>query len=67
MGGLWFVFSYTYYMKKITYKLKTMINFIKRLFTKKKVELPKSIHEQIEENLKERQRIKEEINSKKKI
>ena len=44
-----------------------MINFIKRLFTKKKVELPKSIHEQIEENLKERQRIKEEINSKKKI
>ena len=41
-----------------------MINFIKRLFTKKKVELPKSIHEQVEENLKERQRIKDEIASK---
>lgn len=44
-----------------------MINFIKRLFTKKKVELPKSIHEQVEENLKERQRIKDEIEFKKKI
>ena len=41
-----------------------MINFIKRLFTKKKVKLPKSIHEQVEENLKERQRIKDEIASK---
>lgn len=44
-----------------------MINFIKRLFTKKKVELPKSIHDQVEENLKERQRIKDEIEFKKKI
>lgn len=44
-----------------------MINFIKRLFAKKKVKVQKSIHEQIEENLKERLRIKEEINSKKKI
>ena len=43
-----------------------MINFIKRLFTKKKVELPKSIHEQVEENLKERQRIKDELEAKKK-
>ena len=44
-----------------------MINFIKRLFTKKKVELPKSIHEQVEENLKERQRIKDELEAKKKL
>jgi len=44
-----------------------MINFIKRLFTKKKVELPKSIHEQVEENLKERQRIKDELKNKKTI
>ena len=45
-----------------------MINFIKRLFTKKKlVVIQKSIHEQVEENLKERQRIKDEIASKKKI
>jgi hypothetical protein len=44
-----------------------MINFIKRLFTKKKVEVPKSIHEQVEENLKERQRIKDELKNKKTI
>ena len=42
-----------------------MINFIKRLFTKKKVEVPKSIHEQVEENLKERQRIKDELKNRK--
>ena len=41
-----------------------MINFIKRLFTKKKVEVTKSIHEQIEENIKERMRIKEELKKK---
>jgi hypothetical protein len=41
-----------------------MINFIKRLFTKKKVEVPKSIHEQVEENIKERMRIKEELKKK---
>jgi len=44
-----------------------MINFIKKLFTKKKVEVPKSIHEQVEENLKERQRIKDELKNKKTI
>jgi hypothetical protein len=44
-----------------------MINFIKRLFTKKKVEVPKTIHEQVEENLKERQRIKDELKNKKTI
>jgi hypothetical protein len=42
-----------------------MINFIKRLFTKKKVEVPKTIHEQVEENLKERQRIKDELKNRK--
>jgi len=41
-----------------------MINFIKRLFTKKKV-VPKTIHEQVEENLKERQRIKDELKNRK--
>jgi hypothetical protein len=41
-----------------------MINFIKRLFTKKKVQVPKSIHEQIEESIKERMRIKEELKKK---
>jgi len=44
-----------------------MINFIKKLFTKKKVEVPKTIHEQVEENLKERQRIKDELKNKKTI
>ena len=45
-----------------------MINFIKRLFTKKKkVVIQKSIHEQVEENLKERQRIKDELEAKKKL
>ena len=44
-----------------------MINFIKRLFTKKKVKVPKTIHEQVEENLKERQRIKDELKNKKTI
>ena len=44
-----------------------MINFIKRLFTKKKkVVIQKSIYEQVEENLKERQRIKDELEAKKK-
>ena len=42
-----------------------MINFIKRLFTKKKVVIQKSIHEQVEENLKERQRIKDELKRRK--
>jgi hypothetical protein len=42
-----------------------MINFIKKLFTKKKVEVPKTIHEQVEENLKERQRIKDELKNRK--
>ena len=42
-----------------------MINFIKRLFTKKKVEVTKTIHEQVEENLKERQRIKDELKRRK--
>jgi hypothetical protein len=42
-----------------------MINFIKRLFTKKKVEVPKTIYEQVEENLKERQRIKDELKNRK--
>ena len=42
-----------------------MINFIKKLFTKKKVEVPKTIHEQVEENLKERQRIKDELKRRK--
>jgi hypothetical protein len=31
-----------------------MINFIKRIFSGRKVEIKKSIHEQIEETLKER-------------
>jgi hypothetical protein len=44
-----------------------MINFIKRLFTKKKVVIQKSIHEQVEENIKERERIKEELKKKMKI
>jgi hypothetical protein len=44
-----------------------MINLIKRLFTKKKVEVPKTIHEQVEENIKERERIKEELKKKSKI